>query len=69
MFILKINNNSLIKAKIIWKIYIINNLKAKILININIMRPEKINIIILTKQVYIKFYKIIISIKIQSCLL
>ena len=35
------------------------------LININIIKLKKINIIILIKQVYIKFYKIIIFIKIQ----
>ena len=34
------------------------------LININIIRFKKINIIILIKQVYIEFYKIIIFIKI-----
>ena len=37
------------------------------LININIIEPEKINIIILTKQAYIEFYKIIIFIKIWPC--
>ena len=35
------------------------------LINIDIMRPKKINIIILIKQAYIKSYKIIIFIEIQ----
>ena len=35
------------------------------LININIIKSKKINIIVLTKQVYIKFYKIIIFIEIQ----
>ena len=34
------------------------------LININIIRFRKINIIILTKQAYIKSYKIIIFIEI-----
>ena len=38
------------------------------LININIIKLKKINIIILIKQTYIKFYKIIISIKIQPYL-
>ena len=39
------------------------------LININIIRFKKINIIVLIKQIYIEFYKIIIFIKIQSYLL
>ena len=49
MFIFKINNNSLIKVKITQEIHIINYLKTKILININIIKLKKINIIILTK--------------------
>ena len=39
------------------------------LVNIDIMRFKKINIIISIKQVYIKSYKIIIFIEIQFCLL
>ena len=49
MFILGINNNGSIKAKITQKVYIINSLKIKILVNIDIIRLKKINIIILTK--------------------
>ena len=49
IFIFKVNNNNLIKIKIMWKIYIINGLKAKMLININIIKFKKINIIILIK--------------------
>ena len=49
MFIFKINENNLIKAKITQETHIIDSLKAKMLININIMGSEKINIIILTK--------------------
>ena len=49
IFILKINDNGLIKVKIMWKVYIINSLKAKILIDINIIKLKKIDIIILIK--------------------
>ena len=49
MFIFEVNDNDLIKTKIIWEIYIINSLKVKMLININIIRFKKINIIVLTK--------------------
>ena len=39
------------------------------LIDINIIKFKKINIIISIKQTYIEFYKIIIFIKIWPCLL
>ena len=68
MFIFGVNDNGLIKVKIMWEVHVINNLKAKMLVSIDIIRFKKINIIILIKQVYIEFYKIIIFIKIQPYL-
>ena len=45
-----------VEAVIIWETYFVNDLKAKILININIMRPKQIDIITLKKQAIIDIY-------------
>ena len=44
------------------EIYIINNLKAKILIKNNILEPKKIIIDITRKKIYISSYNIFITI-------
>ena len=46
-----------IKAFIIRKTHVIDNLKAKILIGINIIGLESINIFVVKKKVYIGNYK------------
>ena len=50
---------------IIREIYIIEDLKAKIFIGVNIIRPENINISIFRKEIYIDFCGIIINLTIK----
>jgi len=47
-----------IKAVIIKEIYIVEGLKAKMLIGINVMGPKKINISMAKKTVYVDFYDV-----------
>ena len=53
-----------VKILIIKKAYLVNNLKALILISINIIGPKVINISVI-KKVYIKNYKTFAPIKIK----
>lgn len=55
-----------IKTLITRKIYIVNNLKTKILISINIISLKFINIFIIKKKVYIGNYKTSAPIKIKT---
>ena len=65
-FIKKTKNNSTVLIKIKQKVYIIKNLKTKLLIRINILNPKLVNIYILKKEIYLRAYRIIILIKIYS---
>jgi len=66
IYILNINAfDNRIKALITRKAYIVNNLKVKILIGINIMGLKSIDIFIIKKEVYIDSYKISALIKIK----
>jgi len=65
MYFFSINPKSGKQAliKISREAHLINDLAAKLLININILIPEKVNIIISKKARYIKSYKIDIKLK------
>ena len=51
-----------IYTKIIRKAYLIDSLKVKILLDINVIRPKRINIITSRSEVYIRFYNTIVAI-------
>ena len=58
-------NNKDVRVKIIREAYLIDNLKTKILLNIDIINPEKIDIITFKNQVFIGSYTIIININLK----
>ena len=49
MYFLDLNNNKAVKVFVIKKVYIVNRLKAKMLININIIGFKLININVIKK--------------------
>ena len=51
-------NGKLIKVRLIKKAYIVQGLKVKILLKINIMGPKKFEISLITKKLYIDFYNV-----------
>ena len=61
----KSNIGELILIEITINIYLINNLRANILIRIDIIRLKKINIITIKRYIYIISYNIKIPIKIK----
>ena len=66
MFFFEKNKNDIVvKTKIIRKIYLINNFKANMLIENDVLKFEKFNIITLTFSIYIDNCKITISIFIK----
>lgn len=58
------NNNRLIKVLFKYITFIINNLRAKMLININILIFKNIDLIIFTRINYINNYNIIFKLSI-----
>ena len=66
IYLLDKRDNKDIRAKIIKEVYLINSLKAKILLNIDIIDFKKINIIVFKSQAYIESYDIIINIDLRS---
>ena len=59
-------NNKDIRVKITREAYLIDGLKAKILLSIDVIRSEKIDIITLRNKVYINLYDTIVSIDLKS---
>lgn len=59
-------NNKVIIEKITCKTYIIDNLKIKIFININIIKLKEINVLISFNQIIIDNYQLIIFTKLQT---
>ena len=62
----KNNHDELIKAKITRKIHLVNNLKANMLIENDVLKSEKFDIFTFTSTVYIESCEIIISIFIKN---
>ena len=46
------------EALVLKKVYIVNNLKAKILIKVNVIKPENIRFFIKKKRTYVSTYNI-----------
>jgi hypothetical protein len=65
IFISKKRNNKDIVVKFIREVYLINNLKVKILISTDIISFKNIDIIIFKDEVYINLYNIIININLK----
>ena len=66
IYFLNKRNDKNIRVKIIKKTYLINNLKTKMLLRIDIIDFKKIDIIILRNQAYIESCDIIIKIDLKS---
>ena len=62
----KDNHDELVRAKITRKIHFVNNLKANMLIENDVLRSEKFDIFTFTSTVYIESCEIIISIFIKN---
>lgn len=65
-----IDTNQKIEAVITWETYLIDSLKTKILVSINIIRSKQIDIITLKKQAVIDLCQntiILIKVHLQSC--
>ena len=54
-----------VRIKITKKAYLVDNLKAKILLNIDIIESKKIDLITLRNKIYIDFYDTIIDINLR----
>ena len=65
MYLLGRYNDKEVRAKLTRKIYIVDNLKAKILLEIDIINLEKINIITSKNKVYIGLYDITVIINLK----
>ena len=60
----EIKNGLIILVKIKWEVHIIENLKVKLFVKMNILSLKLVNIYMLKKEIYLKTYKVIILIKI-----
>ena len=62
----EIKDDLTVLTKIEQEVHIIENLKAKLLIRMDILSLKLVNIYILKKEVYLGAYKVIMLIKIHS---
>ena len=65
IYLSRIRNKINVRVKIIREAYLVNNLKIRILLNTNIIKLKKIDIITSKNQVYIESYNITIQIDLK----
>ena len=61
----EIKDGLTVLTKIEWEVHIIKNLKAKLLIEMDILSPKLVNIYVLKKEIYLGAYRVTILIKIH----